>query len=377
MSRLEPIPLVIVEGFLGSAGAVVWGNFEEHSNYACQSNGEQKRRTIFVSVGPVSSLHDRACELFYLMVGGIVDYGEQHSQENGHAQLGRTNETGLYPEWSVDRPLHFLGHSIGGPTIVKLQWLLTTGFFGTGYSADMILSLNTVSAPFRGTQLVYSLGEDTCDAPTVRPFSPGDILAKGVHLAAYLAPVLPRFLDLHADARGLSFRQATFLSFLGQLRKSDWAESRDATPYDVTFDAADERESLGEGKVHLRTYYRSYCATLSTPSGSRSSASWMAWMTALPMHATSAMISRFDFSSLRPIPAVMATVTAASQASKADSETAIEEGVIDVAHGGDYLAEALRANDGVVPLFSQWHPFDCRCVFVPFSGSPAQRSDRH
>ncbi len=47
MSRLEPIPLVIVEGFLGSAGAVVWGNFEEHSNYACQSNGEQKRQTIF------------------------------------------------------------------------------------------------------------------------------------------------------------------------------------------------------------------------------------------------------------------------------------------------------------------------------------------
>lgn len=223
------------------------------------------------------------------------------------------------------------------------------------------------------------------------------MLAKGVHLAAYLAPILPRFLDLHADARGLSFRQATFLSFLRQLRKSDWAESRDATPYDVTFDAADERESLREGHIHPRTYYRSYCATLvgarlpllaflyspvlskqSAPCGSQSSVrSWLYWLTALPMYASSTMISRFDFSSLRPIPAVMATVAAASQASKAGSETAIEDGVIDVVNGGDYLFAALRANDGVVPLFSQWHPFDCRCVSVPFGGSPAERTDRH
>ncbi|KAL1951390.1 hypothetical protein VTO73DRAFT_539 [Trametes versicolor] len=358
MTCVEPIPLVIVEGFLGSAGAVVWGNFEEHSNYACQSNGEKTRRTIFASVGPVSSLHDRACELFYLLVGGTVNYGEQHAQEHAHERLGRSYEIGLYPEWSADRPLHFLGHSIGGPTIVKLQWLLTTGFFGTGYSADMILSVNTVSAPFRGTQLVYTLGEDICNAPTVRPFSAGDIMAKGVHLAAYFAPVLPRFLDVHADARGLSFRQASFLSFLRQLRKSDWAGSRDVTPYDVTFESADERESRREGEVHPRTYYRSYCATLSTPSG-QSSTSWLAWLTALPMYASSAIISRFDFSSLRPIPAVMATIAAASQASKASSETAIEDGVIDVVNGGDYLSAALRANDGVVPQFSQWHPFDC------------------
>ncbi|KAI0639551.1 alpha/beta-hydrolase [Trametes polyzona] len=361
-SPAEPIPLVIVEGFLSSAGAVVWGNFEEHSNYACQSNGEQTRRTIFASVGPVSSLHDRACELFYSLVGGTVDYGREHSEENGHGRYGRTYETGLYPEWSVDRPLHFLGHSMGGPTIVKLQWLLTTGFFGKEYSPDMILSLNTVSAPFRGTQLVYSLGEDTRDAPTVRPLSPGDILSKWVHVAAYFAPVLPRFLDLHADARGLSFQHATFRSFLRQLRKSDWAESRDATPYDVTFEAADERESLQEGKVNPNTYYRSYCATLTSPypSNPLSATSWLGRMLSLPLHVSSTIIARFDFSHLRPIPAFMDTVAAAKRASKLGSEATIEDGVIDVANGGDYLSTALRANDGVVPLFSQWHPYECR-----------------
>ncbi|KAI0375137.1 alpha/beta-hydrolase [Pilatotrama ljubarskyi] len=360
MANPEPVPLVIVEGFLSSsAGAILWGNFEEHSNYACQSNGERGRRTIFASVGPVSSLHDRACELFYSLVGGMVDYGEEHARENRHDRFGRTYEFGLYPEWSEERPLHFLGHSMGGPTVVKLQWLLSIGFFGKQYTADMILSVNTVSAPFRGTQLVYSLGEDTREAPAVRSFSPGDILAKAVHLAAYLSPVLPRFVDLHADARGLSFRDTSFRSFLGQLRRSDWAESRDATPYDATFEAADEREALREGAVNPNTYYRSYCATLVRDTHVAAS-HWISKMVAWPLYASSVVIAKFDFSSLRPIPAFMATVASASCASKLESDSNLEDGVIDVANGGDYLSAALRANDGVVPLFSQWHPFECR-----------------
>ncbi|KAI8990569.1 alpha/beta-hydrolase [Trametes punicea] len=365
---VDPAPLVIVEGFLSGAGAVVWGNFEEHSNYACKSNGEQIRRTIFTSVGPVSSLHDRACELFYALVGGTVDYGEKHSQENRHGRFGRTYEAGLYPEWTAERPLHFLGHSMGGSTVIKLQWLLTIGFFGKVYSPDMILSVNTVSSPFRGTQLVYSLGEDTRNAPAVRPFSPGNILAKGVHIAAYLSPIFSRICDLHADARALSFHEASFWSFLRQLYKSDWAESRDATPYDVTFEAADEREAVGEGGVNLNTFYRSYCATLTSclqtdvDAESPRSPSFGLWLTKLilwPLYASASVIANFDFSVLRPIPAFMETVIAAQRASKLGREPIIEDGVIDVARGGDYLSAALRASDGVVPLFSQWHPFEC------------------
>ena len=119
-----------------------------------------------------------------------------------------------------------------------------------------------MSTPFRGTQLVYALGEETQHAPDVRPFSAGDFLAKAVHVAAYLSPFLPSFLDLHVDSRRLSFRDASFASFVRHLRKSDWAESRDAAPYDVTFDAASEREAAEEGAVNSGTYYRSYCATL-------------------------------------------------------------------------------------------------------------------
>ncbi|KAI0778326.1 alpha/beta-hydrolase [Trametes elegans] len=357
---MEPVPLVIVEGFLSSAGAVVWGNFERHSNHASQVNGEQHRRTIFASVGPVSSLHDRACELFYSLIGGTVDYGYEHSRENKHSRYGRTYDTGLYPEWSEDRPLHFLGHSMGGPTITKLQWLLSTGFFGKAFSPHMILSVNTVSSPFRGTQLVYSLGEDTNSAPNVRPLSPGDLLAKAVHLAAYLSPVLPRFLDLHADARALSFRETSLRSLMGQLWKSDWAESRDATPYDATFEAADERESLKEGAVNPKTFYRSYCATLLPSDQPRRPHSWLSRAMAWPFHLSCSLIAAFDFSSLRPIPAFTTTVASASCASRHGSTAAIEDGVLDVARSGDYLSFALRENDGVVPLFSQWHPFECK-----------------
>lgn len=38
---------------------------------------------ILVDVGVVSSDHDRACEIFYQLIGGTVDYGEDHSRTCG------------------------------------------------------------------------------------------------------------------------------------------------------------------------------------------------------------------------------------------------------------------------------------------------------
>lgn len=110
--------------------------------------------------------------------------------------------------------------------------------------------------------MVYTLGEDTRNAPDVRRLSVGYFLAKGVHIVSYVSPFLPSVFDMHVDARRLSYRDSSFLQFLRHLWKSEWAESRDATPYDTTFEAADEREAAGEGTVNPNTYYRSYCATM-------------------------------------------------------------------------------------------------------------------
>lgn len=38
---------------------------------------------------------------------------------------------------------HSADREQGGPTILKLQWLLESGFFGARYHQDMILSVNT------------------------------------------------------------------------------------------------------------------------------------------------------------------------------------------------------------------------------------------
>ncbi|KAJ7675395.1 alpha/beta-hydrolase [Mycena rosella] len=334
---VEPIPLVIVQGFLGT-GSWLWGNFEQYLNHGRSSS---PRRTIFVSVGPVSSLHDRACELYYDLVGGTVDYGEEHSATHNHARYGRTITLGQYPEWSPGLPLHFLGHSIGGPTIIKLQDLIKQGHFGASAHPKMIFSVNAVSAPFRGTQAVYVLGERADSAPAVHPLSFGALVGKGVHILSFISPLLPRALDLHADCRSLTYRDISFSSLLKQLWKSDWAESRDATPFDVTFQAADERESNAEGDVDPETFYQSHAVRMTRPQHLEKVEAHipsMRHVTSPLMYILSRRLGAFDYSTLQPPPSFFRPHNSEESS----------------------MGEEYWANDGVVPLFSQWHPLPCR-----------------
>ncbi|THV07592.1 alpha beta-hydrolase [Dendrothele bispora CBS 962.96] len=338
------LPLVIVEGFLGRTGTTIWGDFQRYLGWECN---DCRREVIFSSTGPVSSLHDRACELYYSLVGGIVDYGEEHSRIHGHARYGRTYSEGLYPGWSTEKPLHFLGHSVGGLTIVKLQHLLKYGHFGPCAHPDMIRSVNSISSPFRGTQVVYVLGERTDDAPRIRPFSWGSLLSKAVHLISFMSPLLPETFDLHTESRAMSYHETSFVSLLKQLWKSDWAESKDATPYDVTFESAEERESTSEGTVNPRTFYRShatYITDVTKDSNIHSPPAFLLFLT--PLFFMAQAIASFDFSSLKHAPSFLRPLLGAS---------------VDIEHGllTEVSTNDLRANDGVVPVFSQWHPRSC------------------
>ncbi|KAJ6621089.1 alpha/beta-hydrolase [Mycena sp. CBHHK59/15] len=374
----EPIPLVIVEGFLSGAGALLWGNFEQYLNQDSNARGKTRRRTIFAryliislppyatskwvaSVGPVSSLHDRACELYYALLGGTVDYGVQHSDTHRHARYGRTNVQGLYPAWSQTRPLHFFGHSMGGSTIIKLQSLIKQGHFGPHAHPGMVLSVNAVSAPFRGTQAVYILGERTDAAPAVRPLSFGSAMGKGVHILSFLSPLLPSVLDMHGDCRALTYRDTTFSSLLKQLWKSDWAESEDATPFDATFQSADERECNSEGDVNPTTFYQSHVACMTRRrSGRTNTHSPLARHIISPlMYISSRITGAFDYSTLQPSPSFCRH--------KSDSAY----------HPESEMGEEYWANDGVVPVFSQWHPLPCSrttCLHLPPAGSAAQKN---
>lgn len=408
-------PLIICEGFLSAAQSVVWGNefrlylgvgHQQLVSSHSSSTSTRKRRSglgssrtvVFAPIGPVSSLHDRACELFYALRGGTVDYGLEHSRQHGHARFGRHYPTALCPSWgtSLDSgvlPAHFLGHSLGGPTILKLQQLLRQGFFDHTLSLspgtkpeDLILSITSVSSPFRGTPLVYSLGSEPLPYPKVRMFSFGDVLSKLVHIAAFLD--VP-FFDAHADAWSFSARRRRAIrqsqlttsklrsgdievaeegeaettgdlervglgNLLRQLWKSDWASGRDCAPWDCTFAERDQDRAEDGWGLDLnphtrsgRTWYRSYAGGMTVPDTDGFHRPESYWSVS-PLTFTSHLIGRFDYSRLSPTPAFM--------------EGKEKEG----------LEETWRANDGVVPLASQFHPFDCHPETCRhFHGMPA------
>ena len=206
---------------------------------------------------------------------------------------------------------------------------------------------------------MYHVGEDATNAPRVRWFSLGYMLARCVYLMAYLAPILPAPLDMHTESRSLSFSEISVLSLLWSLWACEWAEAEDAAPFDVTFQATLRREMLHEGETNPGTYYRSYVACIVGGSVaprvvlSRSiqqtrdhtdrppTVSWR-YMWLMPvLYLSSRAMARPAFASLSPV-----------QQDTTETDEHTPDGR-DVAH-------AFSANDGVVPVFSQWHPFDCR-----------------
>ncbi len=63
-------------------------------------------RALFPGVGPISSNHDQACELFYQLKGGDVRYGAEHSREHGHREVLENWVKGkfpIYPEWDEEQ----------------------------------------------------------------------------------------------------------------------------------------------------------------------------------------------------------------------------------------------------------------------------------
>ena len=119
MENHEP-PIVLVPGFLGS---------DSHWDVEAIRDRYQSSRFLTTHPGPLSSHHDRACELFYSLKGGVVDYGAEHACRCDHARFGRDEGDGAFPEWDESHPIDLVGHSIGGVTARVLQQLLADGAF--------------------------------------------------------------------------------------------------------------------------------------------------------------------------------------------------------------------------------------------------------
>lgn len=153
-------PIILVHGFCGWGpdellGYRYWGGTVLDVESYLRENGFAVYTS---SVGPISSNHDRACELFYQIKGGNVDYGASHCQKYHHNRFGRTY-SGCYPQWDGSHPVHLIGHSMGGQTARVLLQLLAQDFFGMGTDETWIKSITTLSSPHNGTTLATNINE--------------------------------------------------------------------------------------------------------------------------------------------------------------------------------------------------------------------------
>ncbi len=82
------------------------------------------------SLGPVTGVWDRCCELWAYLFGGTVDYGKVHSEKYGHARYGRTYEHGVLEDLGkteAHKKINIVGHSFGGPTVKGFAALMCQG----------------------------------------------------------------------------------------------------------------------------------------------------------------------------------------------------------------------------------------------------------
>ncbi|CAI9775367.1 unnamed protein product [Fraxinus pennsylvanica] len=160
-------PIVLVHGIFGFGK----GRLGSLSYFA---GAEKKDDNVLVpDLGSLTSIYDRARDLFYYLKGGQVDYGEEHSKACGHSQFGRTYRKGNYPEWDENHPIHFVGHSAGAQVVRVLQQMLADKAF-KGYentSENWVLSITSLSGAFNGTTRTYLDGMQPEDGMSLTPIS--------------------------------------------------------------------------------------------------------------------------------------------------------------------------------------------------------------
>lgn len=174
----EKVHIVFINGFLIPSG---WISMPPH-------HIPDDFNVINVFPSSVGSVHDRICELFYELVGGRVDYGEDHSLFHGHNRYGRVFQQGLLPQWDEDHPIVVVGHSLGGLTANALQTYLAQKRFASHPHTNhrWVKGVVTISSPFNGTLKVYPLGMNPSFNTIVRWGSWGYQLALWIHLSEFI-----------------------------------------------------------------------------------------------------------------------------------------------------------------------------------------------
>ena len=190
-------PIVLVHGFAGwgrdevqlqitsssSIGIYYWGGGSGDLEKEMNNRGFE---VYTASVGPITSVWDRACELYSQVTGDPVNYGAGHAAihsknidgtQYNHAVTGnerpgivdpttkrlKNTKGHVIPRMSTSNPIHLVAHSMGGQTVRMLATLLRSGspnagdqgyLFDGGHSG-CIRSITTLATPNDGTNLTY------------------------------------------------------------------------------------------------------------------------------------------------------------------------------------------------------------------------------
>ncbi len=263
----ESSPIVFCHGLFG------WGERQlgGYPYFVCARRLERKEPGkyppfLFPSTGPISSVHDQACELFYQLKGGRVNYGREHSERFAHARYSRDySGQGMYPRWDAERPLDFVAHSMGAPVVRKLQHLLATGFFSAedgvdyGTSSRWIRSITTVSGVHNGSTLTWILGADEetgiarSDATALKIFTR---LVTRYAALQQSSKKLTEWYDLHLEQWGIE-RSGDISDSLKRLFEDPaFFSSKDWALYDLTPNALEEFNA--QTREYEGTWYFSY-----------------------------------------------------------------------------------------------------------------------
>ncbi|KAM7472737.1 hypothetical protein LguiA_010920 [Lonicera macranthoides] len=175
-------PIVLVHG--------VFGFGEGKMGHLSHFGGlEKKYEQVFVpDLGLLTSLHDRARELFYYLKGGQVDCGEEHSKAFGHSQFGRFYKKGKYSEWDDEHPIHFVGHSAGAQTIRVLQQMLADKAFKghENTSENWVASVTSLCGALNGSTRTYITGMKPEEWKSMEPICVLQLLRVGVIFMEWL-----------------------------------------------------------------------------------------------------------------------------------------------------------------------------------------------
>lgn len=279
------------------------------------------------SCGPVSSFHDRACEVAAQIKGTQIDYGILHSEAEGHSQFSDDyTGQGFLPDWSEQNPVIIIGHSAGGHTALRLQQLLADDFWGWGSSAQWIEAVVCLSPVLNGSTLLYMLGSDKRSGLLRGSFGP--FLGKAIQFFAMAGGgSIDNIFDFDLDQWIGKDKDRNFKEIIAALDDSQFVKGKDNLVFDLTLQGCFEANQVVQS--YPQTYYLSLITEQTTKG----------WFTS------------FFYPDLLMNPSLAAT--AAYQGVVAD----FDHPPIPGWGSGDLVIEQWRENDGAVSSISQRYPF--------------------